>query len=382
MPRAKRIGDLTDREHEVLALIRLGLTNEQIAERLDISLAGAKYHVSEILTKLGVASREEASAWQAPEARPAWRRRALGLSLAIKIAGAVVVVGALCAVALLGWAVARSGTGSSASSRFTPLSLPNPVTPPTLTREQALVKAATVITDVLGSPIQAIEADSTTWRGATAHYSGTIPAILFGPPEPTFWLIRARVIAGQTILSYPENQTPTPTLVGCREGTAIVSDAVTKSGFDELFTDGPPLPDAECDLPFTSDLAIVQAAMALKSDLSTGVPDRISARQTSLSDAIDAMTSAGIAASLSPTSDRVWLVTMSGHFAPTTATPTTSLTPTPSPVRGAAPPLTGTPTPAPYTPGPTPQPVCRIAMAIIAPTKTALVAGANPSNDC
>jgi DNA-binding CsgD family transcriptional regulator len=382
MPRAKRIGDLTDREHEVLALIRVGLTNEQIAERLDISLAGAKYHVSEILTKLGVASREEAAAWLAPAARRAWWHRAFGLSLVLKIAGAAVVVAAVCGVALLGWAVALNGTGSSGSSPFAPLDLPNPVTPPTLTREQALVKAATVMTDVPGWPIQAIEADRTTWKGATSHYSGTVPAILFGPSDDTFWLIRARVIARQTILSYSVLDPPTPTLVGCREGTAIVSDAAANFGFDELFTDGPLLPDAECDLPFTSDLAVVQAAIALKIDLKSGVRDHVSVRQTSLSDAIDAMTSSGIAASPSPTSDRVWLVTMSGHFAPTTTTPTTSLTPTPSPVSGAAPPLTGTPTPVPHTPGPTPQPVCRIAMAIIAPPNTALAAGSTPANDC
>jgi DNA-binding CsgD family transcriptional regulator len=54
---------LTPREWEVLKLIKDGLTNEQIGERLGISLAGARYHVSEILSKLGVASRREAADW-------------------------------------------------------------------------------------------------------------------------------------------------------------------------------------------------------------------------------------------------------------------------------------------------------------------------------
>ena len=49
---------LTPREQEVLALVRDGLTNEQIAARLGISESGARYHVSEILSKLGVSSRE------------------------------------------------------------------------------------------------------------------------------------------------------------------------------------------------------------------------------------------------------------------------------------------------------------------------------------
>jgi DNA-binding NarL/FixJ family response regulator len=45
---------LTGREREVLGLVRLGLTNEEIAGRLGITLDGAKYHVSQILSKLGV----------------------------------------------------------------------------------------------------------------------------------------------------------------------------------------------------------------------------------------------------------------------------------------------------------------------------------------
>src|SRR3990172_7435338 len=63
---------LTPREWEVLALLRQDLSNEEIAERLGISLAGAKYHVSEILGKLGVATREEAAAWSASGGRPWW----------------------------------------------------------------------------------------------------------------------------------------------------------------------------------------------------------------------------------------------------------------------------------------------------------------------
>jgi DNA-binding CsgD family transcriptional regulator len=57
---------LTPREQEVLALLRQGLTNQQIAERLGISLPGARYHVSEILSKLGVLSRQEAASWVEP----------------------------------------------------------------------------------------------------------------------------------------------------------------------------------------------------------------------------------------------------------------------------------------------------------------------------
>ncbi len=53
---------LTKREMEVLDLLRAGLTNAAIAERLYISPKTAEHHVGRILTKLGVRSRAEAAA--------------------------------------------------------------------------------------------------------------------------------------------------------------------------------------------------------------------------------------------------------------------------------------------------------------------------------
>jgi NarL family two-component system response regulator LiaR len=60
---ATKLGfDLTAREHEVLALMVEGLNNNQIADRLVVSVSTAKFHVSSILSKLGVGSRTEAVA--------------------------------------------------------------------------------------------------------------------------------------------------------------------------------------------------------------------------------------------------------------------------------------------------------------------------------
>jgi DNA-binding CsgD family transcriptional regulator/Tfp pilus assembly protein PilF len=67
----KSPGGLTKRETEVLTLLAEGLSNEQIARRLFISPRTSEHHVSNILAKLGLVSRAEATAY-AVRNLPSW----------------------------------------------------------------------------------------------------------------------------------------------------------------------------------------------------------------------------------------------------------------------------------------------------------------------
>ncbi|UII56896.1 response regulator transcription factor [Cytobacillus spongiae] len=55
--------ELTEREFEVLTCIGEGMTNQQISEELFIGIKTVKSHVSNILSKLGVADRTQAAVY-------------------------------------------------------------------------------------------------------------------------------------------------------------------------------------------------------------------------------------------------------------------------------------------------------------------------------
>ena len=65
---------LTDREREVVALVAEGLSNDEIAERLIVSPATAKTHVSRAMVKLGARDRAQlvVFAYESGLVRPGW----------------------------------------------------------------------------------------------------------------------------------------------------------------------------------------------------------------------------------------------------------------------------------------------------------------------
>ncbi|MFE3497107.1 response regulator [Streptomyces sp. NPDC059175] len=71
---AEALGALTEREREVMALVGIGLSNEEIARRLVVSPLTAKTHVSRTMVKLGARDRAQlvVLAYESGLVRPGW----------------------------------------------------------------------------------------------------------------------------------------------------------------------------------------------------------------------------------------------------------------------------------------------------------------------
>ncbi|MFJ3334473.1 response regulator [Streptomyces sp. NPDC086766] len=71
---ADALARLTEREREVMALVGIGLSNEEIARRLVVSPLTAKTHVSRAMVKLGARDRAQlvVHAYESGLVRPGW----------------------------------------------------------------------------------------------------------------------------------------------------------------------------------------------------------------------------------------------------------------------------------------------------------------------
>ncbi len=130
--------ELSPRQRQVLRLMAAGATNGQIAEKLGLSLEGAKWHVREIFARLGVDSREEAVAWWSIRRRGvgpfAWSPIALfagaGTAVVAVLAGVAVIYG----VSTGGDQGPGAAAGDTATSVASPVATVAPTSTPIIAR--------------------------------------------------------------------------------------------------------------------------------------------------------------------------------------------------------------------------------------------------------
>jgi DNA-binding CsgD family transcriptional regulator len=65
------VSALTGRERQITELIRAGLSNKEIARRLNIGLSTTKSHVHNLLGKLNLQRRGQVAAWTGGHSQPA-----------------------------------------------------------------------------------------------------------------------------------------------------------------------------------------------------------------------------------------------------------------------------------------------------------------------
>ncbi|MBA4180870.1 MAG: hypothetical protein C0506_09805 [Anaerolinea sp.] len=153
---------LTSRQQEVLRLLAAGRTNPEIAQVLGISLAGAKWHVSEVISRLGVTSREEAAEyWREQNRLPLRFTRAMRGLLG---AGLLKTVAAGAAAATLGGGVVvagaflRSGEGTGAGDLAVEALAPSPtaVAPDLATKDGLTLRVVGTKIDDIQTTIEVV----------------------------------------------------------------------------------------------------------------------------------------------------------------------------------------------------------------------------------
>lgn len=173
--------ELTPRQREVIALMAKGRTNPEIATELGMTIDGAKWHVREILSKLGVDSREEAVA--------VWRGRQHGISrVLVVLGGGATAAAALVAIGLGAWLAWPRTTPASVATN-----VPSVTSTPAATNTTTPATPGTAIP--IGKPI--------TLTDATAR----LPASE-GQPEAAY---DGKLIVMSSVGHFTENALPQDT---------------------------------------------------------------------------------------------------------------------------------------------------------------------------
>ena len=229
--RPKHPDILTPREWEVLALLREGLSNDEIAQRLGISLAGAKYHVSEILGKLGVASRDEAARWE-PSERPwwagvaapmAWLSRKASVSWLATATAGVAAVLVVAGVALLVWGLVRTeGDGDVILVQCSPGpgEIANFFVEIETTGQQSFAgPASSLVNRPLGETVTVHADASTQWTGelqSVAELAEGMQVQVVGPRQADCSIAAVNIFSG--------GNEPIPRLVTFAPGETVSSE--------------------------------------------------------------------------------------------------------------------------------------------------------------
>jgi DNA-binding CsgD family transcriptional regulator len=293
---------LTPREWEVLGLLQERLTNEQIAERLGITLDGAKYHVSQILSKLGVATREEAAVWE-PEERW-WWQRLIALPVAATVAAASAVIAVVVGIGLLALngGTAEQETEAQQILAWEPPDLPEPLQPPRLTRDQALLRGAGG-----DGRIALVDARASQMGAILRNGAGPLPSgieLAGHRSTNTAWMVTTLGEFSQPDRGPPaidDERTYTPTKA-CREITTVFPDDRNQpdpaNPPTSSYSVSNPLPAEKCNRPkeLDRDLAVVYGARAIADRFAafsgspvveTFLPREVPSERTTLGEATD-----------------------------------------------------------------------------------------------
>lgn len=188
--------ELSDRQRHILDLIVKRYTNQQIADEEGMTLDGAKWHITQIMTKLGVDTREEAAEfWRVHNGGRARLSRALLLAFAEPVRWVAIgtaTVGVVAAVAI-GLYVSWPG-GDEALPAASPAA--------TASTGMARVDTGKDLVFVLDE----LEFDGTS-TAVTYHLEGDLSGIRLLPGEP----------------SDPELVPPIEVRGGAASGTVIVA---------------------------------------------------------------------------------------------------------------------------------------------------------------